>query len=299
MPKLDKHVCDFPELEKVCDEVLGSVLEEEVGFLAGSYVAQAIQGEGINPDSDLDVYSYTHISNPSSKLLPVHEILNRYPNVKIQTDPVIGDRYGKRYLWNDWNINVVHYLPGTPEEVINSFDFSICQAATDGHNIWVGENTVEDLTAKRLRINSISNASSGLRLAKYIGRGYTIEPEESKKLYELIRDVRLTTYKFPYMYSGQWAVKDCKCRTCASCKHSFDQGRGFYDFFDTYIQGVCDMELRKTWQQRADVYWQDINNRTANSFLAAGGRRRDGYRGQPLQRATSTAQNGEGEYTYG
>jgi hypothetical protein len=81
------------------------------------------------------------------------------------------------------------YLPGDPlqrdiqcirfsfyesaEQVINSFDFTLCMLAFDGLTLTVGDFTLWDLGRKRLAVNRITfPVSSMRRLLKYTRQGF-------------------------------------------------------------------------------------------------------------------------------
>jgi len=61
------------------------------------------------------------------------------------------------------------------EQVIDSFDFTICQFGFDGENLYFGDYSLWDLGRKRLVPHKISYATSSLRrLLKYTKAGFTI-----------------------------------------------------------------------------------------------------------------------------
>lgn len=61
----------------------------------------------------------------------------------------------------------------SPEAVIDSFDFTICQFITDGEKLAIGKYSLWDLCRKRLAINKVSLAVSTVhRLVKYSKQGF-------------------------------------------------------------------------------------------------------------------------------
>lgn len=64
----------------------------------------------------------------------------------------------------------------TPKDVIDSFDLSVCQLITDGDKLLAGETTLQDLKAKRFRINR-HNKQIIKRVIKYVTYGYI--PDQS------------------------------------------------------------------------------------------------------------------------
>lgn len=63
----------------------------------------------------------------------------------------------------------------TPQAVIDSFDYTICQFVTDGVDLSVGEYTMWDLARKRLIIHKITFAIASMRrMLKYGNQGFHI-----------------------------------------------------------------------------------------------------------------------------
>jgi hypothetical protein len=68
-------------------------------------------------------------------------------------------------------ITIAYYE--TPEKVIETFDFTICQFVTDGVSLWAGETSLYDLGRMRLVVNKISYPVASLRrLLKYTKQGF-------------------------------------------------------------------------------------------------------------------------------
>jgi hypothetical protein len=62
----------------------------------------------------------------------------------------------------------------SPLEVIDSFDFTLCMAATDGKNLWLGPYTLFDIARKRLAVNKVTYAVATMRRCfKYMSYGFT------------------------------------------------------------------------------------------------------------------------------
>jgi len=63
----------------------------------------------------------------------------------------------------------------TPEAVIDTFDFTICQMITDGDTLWLGDYTLWDLARKRLALHELTYPVATLgRLMKYSKQGFTV-----------------------------------------------------------------------------------------------------------------------------
>jgi len=63
------------------------------------------------------------------------------------------------------------------KHVIGSFDFTICQIASDGTKIEYGESTMEDIANREIVLNKVHCPPITLsRLMKYAGRGFSASP---------------------------------------------------------------------------------------------------------------------------
>lgn len=68
-------------------------------------------------------------------------------------------------------IKVSYYID--PEDVIDTFDYTICQFITDGEGLWTGESSLFDLSRKKLVVNRITFPVASLRrLLKYTNQGF-------------------------------------------------------------------------------------------------------------------------------
>ena len=81
--------------------------------------------------------------------------------------------YRGKEICTKWPFQFVkdHFFD-SPLDMIDDFDFTICQFATDGETIITYEQSVEDIEAKRLRVNPASEIRTASRLNKYMAMGY-------------------------------------------------------------------------------------------------------------------------------
>jgi hypothetical protein len=102
---------------------------------------------------------------------------------------------GAKVIWESENGMKVTYKGNTfdlvkifmpnPLATIGRFDFTISMLATDGKELYYGNNTLKDLQDRKLVINTIVNPLSTLkRVLKHYKKGFTMSAEETKKLYE-------------------------------------------------------------------------------------------------------------------
>ena len=101
---------------------------------------------------------------------------------------------GGKVIWESENGMKVTYKGNTfdlvkifrpnPLETISRFDFTISMFATDGKDVYYGNNSLKDLQDRKLVINNVINPLSTLkRVLKHYKKGFTMSAEETKKLY--------------------------------------------------------------------------------------------------------------------
>lgn len=101
---------------------------------------------------------------------------------------------GAKIIWESENGMKVTYRGNTydlvkiftpnPMATISRFDFTISMLATDGKDLYYGNNTLKDLQDRKLVLNTIVNPLSTLkRVLKHYKKGFTMSAEETKKLY--------------------------------------------------------------------------------------------------------------------
>jgi hypothetical protein len=61
----------------------------------------------------------------------------------------------------------------SPEQILDSFDFSMIQLVTDGTEVIHGPNTLKDIRSKSIRVTKFNGEHFLKRLTKYITYGYT------------------------------------------------------------------------------------------------------------------------------
>lgn len=102
-----------------------------------------------------------------------------------------------------WKVQLitVNYYPNA-EALLESFDFTVTQFATDGEYFWMGESSYDDVTNKRLRWNVITYPSSSLhRMTKYVKKGYHMREEDYQEFVETLwsRSPSVTDQKLVYV----------------------------------------------------------------------------------------------------
>jgi hypothetical protein len=107
---------------------------------------------------------------------------------------------GGKIIWQSENGMKVTYKGNTfdlikiftpnPMATIGRFDFTISMFATDGSEVYYGNNSLKDLQDRKLVINTIVNPLSTLkRVLKHYKKGFTMSAEETKKLYTSLNNL--------------------------------------------------------------------------------------------------------------
>ena len=68
-----------------------------------------------------------------------------------------------------------------PIALVDDFDITVCQIATDGQRVWTGDDFARDVAAGRLRFNTLT-PNSGKRLVKYWIYGFTPDDETIQRI---------------------------------------------------------------------------------------------------------------------
>lgn len=77
---------------------------------------------------------------------------------------------------------VKDFMFQSPQELIDDFDFTVCQFVSDGRSIWCPEQSLEDLSYRRLILNPKSKVRNQSRVLKYCSRGFLPDFELAEKV---------------------------------------------------------------------------------------------------------------------
>lgn len=160
----DRYGLDIKELSYVAS-VIGATTNGP--FLVGGSVRRFILGKPQDSDFDIGFASQSQLESSAATLLErgAKQTIdtNFYRGFTIE----IGEK-----------TRVIQFLKvayGTAAEVIDSFDFTICQTAFDSESLIFGDYTLYDLGRKRLAIHKVTHAKSTVRrLLKYGNQGFTV-----------------------------------------------------------------------------------------------------------------------------
>lgn len=91
------------------------------------------------------------------------------------------ERYGGPH------IELVSFMFGEPREVLEAFDFTVCQMAWDAGELYAADAFFEDLMERRLRLAAMpSPVGTYLRMLRYCGYGFHPDAETAKKVGEAL-----------------------------------------------------------------------------------------------------------------
>jgi hypothetical protein len=138
-------------------------------WVAGGAVRRTLAGKGVS-DSDVDLFfaSAEQLASCRAALEAKGGKQKRESEHNIEYAVAIGEsEYRVQF------IRISFY--SSPEAVIDSFDFTICQFVTDGKDVICGPYSLWDLSRKRLVVHKITYAVASMRRAlKYAGQGFTV-----------------------------------------------------------------------------------------------------------------------------
>lgn len=145
-------------------------LSPEGPWIAGGALRRLLLGE--DPlSSDLDFFFRN-----ADQARDFQAQLRKLPGVDNVASNEFAETYskphGRRFLKLQ-AITLRYYTSAA--DVCDGFDFTICQFATDGTTLTVGDYSLWDLARRKLTVHRISYASSSVRrLLKYASQGFTV-----------------------------------------------------------------------------------------------------------------------------
>jgi hypothetical protein len=120
-------------------------------------------------DSDIDVFCRSDVQ--ADRIINEIKSYSRY-EIKYESENATTIRY-----WSlnnkSWIIQIIkrRYF-STAKDIIDNFDITVCQAATDGKNWVLGDNFAKDCREKNLRFSRPLQPDAVKRLTKYWTYGY-------------------------------------------------------------------------------------------------------------------------------
>lgn len=150
-------------------------------WLAGGAIRRTFQGQ--RPDSDFDFFFKDQQSMDGfiEKLIVLGaQLLSENDKNKkfMLPSTVIEEAYenGNGLHLPEMEIQCINFqFFNSIEDVIDSFDFTICMFGFDGENFHIGDFSLWDLARKKLVVNQITyGVASVRRLMKYANQGFSV-----------------------------------------------------------------------------------------------------------------------------
>lgn len=145
------------------------ILSANGPWLAGGALRRTIQGK--EPDSDFDFFfkDANQLSSFEAELMEKGLLKVKETEHHLQYSGRVGSSERSR------DIQLIRFkFYQDAEEVVESFDFTICQFAFDGTDLITGDFSLWDLGRKRLAVHKITfPVSSMRRVLKYTRQGFT------------------------------------------------------------------------------------------------------------------------------
>jgi len=188
----DVPLLDLPTIPIDDHEAVSAIEPDLVNgpWIAGGAPLRWYQNQLVG-DSDIDVFCAN--AAQAAKVIEQIKSYNRF-SVKYESDNAITIGFSKKGEYvSHWTIQIItrRYFSNI-QEVINSFDISVCQIGTTGNSWHLGSNTAGDIRQKNLRFNVPLQQDTLKRLTKYWVYGYRPVPGTI----EMIRDNPVAKWQF-------------------------------------------------------------------------------------------------------
>lgn len=165
---LDRYHGDEQPISRLLLSGLLPKLSSAGPWIAGGLVRRAVKGEK-SIDSDVDLF----FANETQLVEAVAELAASGATKVNETAHTIG--YSIMFDGKPIPIQLIRI--GYYADVVallDTFDFTICQFATDGETLTVGEFSLYDLARKRLALHKLTfGVATMRRLIKYTRQGFT------------------------------------------------------------------------------------------------------------------------------
>ena len=153
------------ELADVLRGLFGSVELPEGVWLAGGALRRTLLGHDLESDFDFFFTDEETMKRVKDDLAETLVLKDAREHCDTFTATIAGKTRTIQFIKISWY--------GDAESVIDSFDFTLCQFATNGHKLWCGDYAMFDTGRKRLAVHKITYPVASLRrLLKYTRQGF-------------------------------------------------------------------------------------------------------------------------------
>ena len=159
--------------------ILGELKKNGINaWIAGGVLRDYFSGQPMKSDCDI-FFPNTGEFNKAKNYL-----ISKGANIVWESDN------GAKVTYKGNTFDLIKIFMPNPMATIGRFDFTISMFATDGSDVYYGNNSLKDLQDRKLVINGIVNPLSTLkRVLKHYKKGFTMSAEETKKLYTSLNNL--------------------------------------------------------------------------------------------------------------
>jgi len=189
-------------------------------WLGGGCLRQAVEGKSCETDFDIffknadqhEIFQHRMIEGSgvdeiADNIFPVlFPVLRLKDNKRLFTKTLETSHVTNFDFTEDknkYNIQLIHgdFFHDSVEHLLDSFDYTICQLATDGETIIVGDYTLLDIANKKLAVHKLTFPAASLsRAVKYGSYGYKMcNGEALKFLTSVVQRPTLLETRFAYI----------------------------------------------------------------------------------------------------
>ena len=169
-------------------EKILSLMKDHGGFIAGGAVTSVFCSSHIN---DFDLFFPDKAALEKAIAVDFMQAAKK-DGKTVETDSALS------LMVDNHRLQLIKAVMGTPEEIINDFDFTICQGAFHLERGFIfNDDFFQHLAQRRLVFNIHAKfpICSLYRTRKFIKRGFSLSGIEAIKLGLCIQALRLDTYK--------------------------------------------------------------------------------------------------------
>jgi hypothetical protein len=161
-----------PDIFKVF-KIIPPINHKDGVWLAGGAIRRALLNEPLSSDVDLFFKDEASLAKYRAEITKASET----NGFKIISEKENENNIQITIKTSDGRIIPIQLIKiryyNTIEEILGSFDFTICQFGYDGVNLYCGDTALWDLGRKRILVNNITYPVASLRrLIKYTQQGF-------------------------------------------------------------------------------------------------------------------------------
>jgi len=149
---------------------------KEYGWLAGGALRRMITGAKMDSDFDFffrskEKFDEFYVGIKSDKNIKIKSETKNEFNLKLVVD-ILAEDGSILYEGIIYQLISIQYYDKV-ESLLDSFDFTLCQLATDGEEFYCSDFALWDIANKRIVVNKITYPVASLRrMFKYANQGY-------------------------------------------------------------------------------------------------------------------------------